>query len=166
VLHYRAWAMVALMTGVLLTACTPASRMKDQLVLAFAGCAEAPRDEVDWAAARNVEIRIRRDEFQPMVVGLAKDVPYVLHIRNVDRNSHAFRAPTFFRQAAVAKISVDGESNSHDGRCITGVSVPPGGAVAIHLMALLEGRYEFTDPSWFTLSLSQDGDAFGTILVD
>jgi hypothetical protein len=109
----------------MLAACAPASHVKDHLVLAFAGCAETSLDDIDWSTAQTVGIRIRQDEFQPMVVGLARDIPYVLHIRNADSSTHRFRSPTFFRQAAVAHIVVDGEARDLDGGCITGVSVPP-----------------------------------------
>ena len=161
-----AHACAAVALGVMLTACAPASRMKDHLVLAFAGCAETPLHDIDWSTAPTVNIRIRQDEFQPMVVGLARDIPYVLHIRNADSSTHGFRSPTFFRKAAVAQIVVDGEARTLDGDCITGVSVPANGAVEVRLVALLEGRYDFDNPSWLSLGFYEEGDGFGTILVE
>ena len=162
----RACAVVAV--GATLTACAPAGRVKDHLVLAFAGCAETRLDDVDWSAARTLDIRIRQDEFQPMVIGLARDLPYVLHIRNGDSSAHRFRSPEFFRQAAVARITVDGKPRDLDGGCITGVSVPAKGAVEIRLVALLEGRYDFEDPAWLGLGLGlyDEGTGFGTIVVE
>lgn len=159
----RACAVVVLAAA--LTACAPAGHVKDHLVLAFAGCPEANLDNVDWSTARIVDIKIRQDEFQPMVIGLARDLPYVLHIRNADSSGHSFRSPTFFRQAGVAQITVDGEDRTLDGDCITGVSVPANGAVEIRLVALLEGRYAFEDPAWLGLGLQDEDNGFGTIVV-
>jgi hypothetical protein len=154
----------------MLAACAPASHVKDHLVLAFAGCAETSLDDIDWSTAQTVGIRIRQDEFQPMVVGLARDIPYVLHIRNADSSTHRFRSPTFFRQAAVAHIVVDGEARDLDGGCITGVSVPANSTVEVRLVALREGRYDFEDPSWLRLDFYEgfyeEGNGFGTILVE
>lgn len=164
----RACAVIAF--GAALTACTPAGHVTDHLVLAFTGCPEANFGNVDWSTARIIDIKIRQDEFQPMVIGLARDLPYVLRIRNADSSGHSFRAPTFFRQAGVAQITVDGEERTLDGDCITGVSIPAEGAVEIRLVALLEGRYPFKDPAWLNLGLGlglQDEDnGFGTIVVD
>jgi hypothetical protein len=162
----RAGAILAV--GAALTACTPAGEVKNQLVLAFAGCPEMSPHDVDWSAARTLDIKIRQDEFQPMVIGLARDLPYVLHIRNADSSGHTLRAPAFFRQAAVAQITVDGVSRDLDGECITGVSIPAKGAVEIRLVALLEGRYAFEDPAWYSLGLGvyDEGKGFGAIVVD
>jgi hypothetical protein len=161
-----AHACAAVALGAMLAGCAPAGRVKDHLVLAFAGCAETPLENIDWSAARTVDIRIRQDEFQPMVVGLTRDIPYVLHIRNADSSTRGFRSPTFFRKAAVAEIVVDGEARDLDGGCITGVSVPANGAVEVRLVALLEGRYDFEDPSWLRLGFYEEGNGFGTILVE
>jgi hypothetical protein len=161
-----AHAFTSIALGAMLAACAPAGRVKDHLVLAFAGCAETPLDDIDWSTAPTVNIRIRQDEFQPMVVGLVRDTPYVLHIRNADSSTHSFRSPTFFRKAAVAQIVVDGEARDLDGGCITGVSVPANGTVEVRLVALLEGRYDFENPSWLSLNFYEEGNGFGTILVE
>jgi hypothetical protein len=159
-------ACAAVALGAMLAGCAPAGRVKDHLVLAFAGCAETSRDDIDWSAARTVNIRIRQDEFQPMVVGLTRDIPYVLQIRNADSSTHGFRSPAFFRKAAVAQIVVDGKARDLDGECITGVSVPANSAVEVRLVALLEGRYDFENPSWLRLGYYEEGNGFGTILVE
>jgi hypothetical protein len=162
----RACTVVAV--GAALTACTPVGHVRDHLVLAVTGCGKTNLDDVDWSTARTLDIRIRQDEFQPMVIGLARDLPYVLHIRNADSSAHGFRAPAFFRQAAVAQVTVDGKSRVPDGGCITGVSVPAKGAAEIRLVALLEGRYAFEDPAWLSLGLGlyDEGAGFGTIVVE
>lgn len=164
----RTFAVVVV--GAALTACAPAARVKDHLILAFTGCAETSFDNVDWSTARTLDIKIRQDEFQPMVIGLARDLPYVLRIHNADTSAHGLRSPTFFRQAAVAEVTVDGESRDLDGGCITGVSVPANGAVDVRLIALLEGRYAFEDPAWLGLGLGlglyEESNGFGTIVVE
>lgn len=154
--------------GATVAACAPAARVKDHLMLAFSGCAETSLDNVDWATARTLDIKIRQDEFQPMVIGLVRDLPYVLHIHNADANAQGLRSPTFFRQAAVAQVSVDGETRDIDGDCITGVSIPANSAVEVRLIALLEGRYDFENPAWLGLGigLHDEGNGFGTIVVE
>jgi hypothetical protein len=101
-----------------------------------------------------------------MVVGLTRDIPYVLHIRNADSSTQGFRSPAFFRKAAVAQIVVDGKARDVDGDCITGVSVPANSAVEVRLVALLEGRYDFENPSWLRLSYYEEGNGFGAIVVE
>ncbi len=159
----RVCALLALAAS--LAACAPVGQIKDELVLTFAGCAEKPLSEVDWATARTLDVTIRQDEFQPMVIGLVRDVPYVLHIRNADSGAHTFRSPTFFRQAAVADITIAGDSLELDDNCITGVSVPAKGRVEIRLVALLEGRYPFDNSAWYHLSLYDEASGIGTIIV-
>ena len=154
-----------LAAGAALAACAPADQIKDKLALTFTGCADKRPTDVNWSAARTFDVTIRQDEFQPMVIGLVRDRPYVLHIRNGDSGAHSFRSPAFFRQAAVAEVIVDGQSSPLGGECITGVSVPAKGSVEIRLVALLEGRYSFDNLAWHSLSLYDKGSGIGTIIV-
>lgn len=154
-----------LAVGTALAACAPADQIKDKLALTFMECADKRPTNVDWSTARTLDVTIRQDEFQPMVIGLVKNRPYVLHIRNRDRGGHSFRSPAFFRQAAVAEVTVDGASVAPGGECLTEVSIPAGGAAEIRLVALLEGRYPFDNSTWYSLSLYDDGTGIGTIIV-
>ncbi|MGB0672157.1 MAG: hypothetical protein ACPGNT_11735, partial [Rhodospirillales bacterium] len=59
---------------------------------------------VDWSFAEVVNIHIRQNEFNPMVVSLQKDQPYVFRLTNRDEDDHTFRARDFFRNVAVASV--------------------------------------------------------------
>ena len=60
----------------------------------------------DWARVRTITVRVRRDEFVPMIISFTQDRPYVLRLENVDRVSHVFRAPKFFEAIAMESATV------------------------------------------------------------
>lgn len=161
-------AVVVSLAAGLAGGCSAFGRLGDQVVLAVRGCSgpETVLQGVDWEDAQTVHIRIRQDEFRPMVVGLMRDRPYVLIISNGDSDSHGFRSPEFFRHVAIDQIRVNGEAMAE--RCITGLTLPAKASAEIRLVALLDGIYPFEDPDeLFDLEYEvyEDGDGFGTIHV-
>lgn len=163
----RVGVVVALAAAV--TGCEAIGRLKDQVVLGMRGCGRGGEqlEEVDWEMAQAVDIRIRQDEFYPIVVGLMRDRPYVLVISNGDDEQHGFRSPEFFRHTAIERIAVDGDEIAD--ACIAGVTLPPKSTAEIRLVALLDGTYPFEDPDeLFDLEYEyyEDGDGFGTIFVE
>ncbi len=78
-------------------------------------------EAVDWSRARTVNIRINNDEFDPMILNLTQDNPYVLRFDNRDPYSHAFRAAAFFRSVALAKVVIDEREYSET--CINSITV-------------------------------------------
>lgn len=160
---------IAVIAGLLPAAvgCAAVERLGEDLFASGGSCAASAPElaGLDWEAAQTVDIRIRQDEFRPMVVGLVRDQPYVLVISNGDSSSHDFRAPEFFRHAAVAQIAIDGTVEAD--RCVTSIEVPAKGTAEIRLVALLDGSYPFEDSSaLLDLDYYEDGDGLGTIFVD
>ena len=66
-------------------------------------------DGIDWSKADIVDIRVRDNEFSPMVVRMTQSRPYLLRVRNRDDYRHYFTAWTFFNSVAVARVAIDGE---------------------------------------------------------
>lgn len=157
------------LTMMAVTACSAVDGVGDRLALGIRGCdrGTAQLEGLDWSAAPIVDIRIRQDQFHPMVVGLVRDRAYVLMISNGDAESHGFRSPEFFRHAAVEQIAIDG--TVLPARCITGIEIPAKGSAEIRLVALLDGTYAFEDPSKLldlAIGFYEDGDGLGTIFVE
>ena len=109
-------------------------------------CVEDARERIqaaDWSKAEIISLRIRQSSFNPMIIGLKQNRPYVIRINNGDDSIHVFRAGEFFRSVALAKVEVDGfDSEDH---CITAVSIDGGETAEIQLVAVRDGRYEFDD---------------------
>lgn len=147
------------------------------VLLALAGCASEVTvkgggcigaagerfEGVDWANVETLDIRIRQDNFTPMVFSLLRDRPYVLRISNGDAGSHALRAPEFFQTVAIDRIRT-GDEPAPKG-CFTAVSLPPGETVEIRLVALVDGRYGFRDSGLVDLGY-ETGSGFGAIYVE
>jgi len=113
---------------------------------ALGNCGQVPVrvvESVDWDRAKRINVRIRQNEFTPMIIGMQMDRAYVLRIRNADDYLHDFNSEEFFKAVAVAKVAVGGRELS--GRCIEGVSVEPRQTAEVQLVALRDGRYEFAD---------------------
>lgn len=117
---------------------------------------------VDWSEAATVDVRIRDNEFQPMVIALVRERPYVLRISNGDDGARTFRAPSFFETAAVARLTVDDIEQSE--RCFSSVVVPARGTAEMRLVALRDGRYEFNDSAWLRQG-ALTGTGFGAVYV-
>ncbi|MBK8907502.1 MAG: hypothetical protein IPM60_06280 [Rhodospirillales bacterium] len=137
-----------------------------------AGCipdASGRAAEVDWSAAQTVDVRIRHDDFSPIVIGLLRERPYVLRFSNGDDERHEFSAPDLFRTVVLDGIAVDGRSQPAG--CYTRVAVPANGTAEVRFMPLLDGRYEFKDTDLFgmtyvDLGLSPEtGQGFGVVQV-
>ena len=64
---------------------------------------------VNWTRVPEINVRIRHDEFSPMVIRMRQGWPYVFRLRNRDHTGHTFRADDFFRRVAVIQKSVGGQ---------------------------------------------------------
>ena len=129
-------------------------------------CVADARERVeaaDWSKAEVIPIRIRQNEFNPMIIGLKRDQPYVIRITNADDAHHVFGAGEFFQSVAVAKVDMGGDGD--DQTCITRVAIAGGQTAEVVFVAVRDGRYEFADNSiaspWFDF-----GDAMGVIYIE
>ena len=98
---------------------------------------------IDWARARIVSIRIRQGEYDPLIIRLLQDQPYVFRIINRDDDFRDFSAVEFFDAVAVDNVSINGVDTGES--CISTVTVPPMQTAELRLVAVRDGRYEFED---------------------
>lgn len=133
---------VFLAVAVLLSGCVSAYGVTGSLV----GCEEVnPKalKYVNWAQVPEVDIRIRHDEFSPMIVRFRQGWPYIFRIRNRDDRGHTFFALDFFSKVAVVQTSVGGKPS--DETCFSAIWVPPRETVELKMVAVTDGYYEFED---------------------
>lgn len=97
----------------------------------------------DWDKADVAAIRIRQGNFAPMIVHADKGKPTILRIVNGDDGFHTFRAPEFFDNISIAKVT-RGTDQAGPG-CHSLMTIPANKTVEIHFVPLRDGRYEFTD---------------------
>ena len=128
------------------------------------GCSADSAERVqaaDWAKVKTISVRIRRDEFVPMVVTLTQGRPYVMRLENVDRESHAFRAPEFFKAIAMEGATV-GDRELAEG-CLKHVILEAGETAEFRFVAVRDGHYDFKDSR---LPFSFGGEAIGVIAIE
>ena len=144
------WGLpVAMMAVVVLSACTMRDVVKldqDLRKVAFGECLGAtpdPAAAVDWSTAQAISVTIRQDDYDPMILFLKRDQPYVITIANRDDSGHTFRARRFFQESTVAGVTVGGEALDDD--CIIAVDIPALKTAELRVVPTREGTYDFTD---------------------
>lgn len=137
-----------------------------------AGCvpdASGRAAAADWSTAQTIDVRIRQDDFDPMVIGLLRDHPYVLRLSNGDDDSHVFSAPNLFRTVVLDGLVIDGQPQPPG--CYTRVAVPANTTAEVRFVPLLDGRYAFNDTDLFGLTYvnlglaPETGRGFGVVRV-
>ena len=101
----------------------------------------------DWANAETVDLRIRDDEYYPMVMVLRANSPYVLRITNSDSRKRTFRSSDLFSSVALAEASVAGEATARD--CFFAINVPAESSTEVKFVTGLDGRYEYQNTRLF-----------------
>ncbi len=120
---------------------------------------------VDWSRARTVGISIRQDEYDPMIIGLRQNRPYIFRLENRDDYAHTFMAGEFFRSVFTAKVTKGDQE--FQVACLEGVRIEAMQTVEIQLLAARDGRYEFTDNTLPMFSpVSNPGGISGVISVE
>jgi len=118
---------------------------------------------VNWTRVPQVNMHIRNNEYEPMIVQMTQGWPYVFRIRNRDKVSHTFNAERFLKSMAVIRISVGGKRQNET--CIASLKIPPETMAEIHLVAAKDGHYEFED-NWLPAATLLTGGADGVIIVE
>lgn len=133
-------------------------------VTLYSGIIECPKVNeealkmVNWTQVPEVNLRIRHDEFDPMVLRLRQGWPYVFRIRNRDDYVHTFRAHEFFSKVAVVEMTVGGRAREET--CFAALRIPARQTVELRLIAVVDGFYEYEDtmmPLPFLFSSGTDG---------
>ncbi|MDP6574326.1 MAG: hypothetical protein QGI63_12320 [Rhodospirillales bacterium] len=128
-------------------------------------CVADARERVeaaDWSKVEVIPLRIRQNEFNPMIIDLKQDRPYVIRITNADDKHHFFGASDFFRSVAVAKVDEGGDRD--DRTCISRVSVGGGQTAEVVFVTVRDGRFEFAD-NLIDLPWLDFGNPMGIIYV-
>ncbi|NQV84557.1 MAG: hypothetical protein HQ494_12125 [Rhodospirillales bacterium] len=118
---------------------------------------------INWTKVPVVNVRIRHDEFSPMVVRMRQGWPYVLRIRNRDNEAHSFKAYDFFKNVAVIQSSVQGEVI--DNPCLLALWIPARETAELRMVASVDGYYEFEDLPFFALAGFSSGPQ-GVIIIE
>ncbi len=119
--------------------------------------------KINWARVPQIDMRIRNDEFEPMVMRLRQGRPYIIRIRNRDTEPHVFRAPEFFKQNAVVAIGVEGVRA--DENCVYAVAIPARESAEIRMVAITDGTYEYEDNSILLPFIMSSGPS-GAIVIE
>ena len=125
----------------------------------------------DWARVRTITVRVRRDEFVPMIISFTQDRPYVLRLENVDRVSHVFRAPKFFEAIAMESATVGDRELAED--CPKRIILEAEETAEIRFVAVRDGHYDFVDSKIPYLPFTDSrfpftyrGEAVGVIAIE
>lgn len=120
-------------------------------------------DGVDWATAWPVNLRIRQNMFEPMIVTLLENSPTVLRITNGDNSRHIIRSSEFFRSVALESVTI-GDKVEKD-NCIDAITLPARTTVEVRLMPVQDGRYDFEDSS-LLISRVAVASAVGVFVIE
>lgn len=140
----QVWGPVAvLLAAVTLGACASPQGVDSFAALDCKRISTKAQAKINWARVPSVDVRVRNDEFEPMILTLRQGRPYILRIRNRDDGLHVFRAGKFFQSNAVLSVALDGKRQEET--CIRSVSIPGRQTAEIRMVAILDGHYEFED---------------------
>ncbi|WP_417819076.1 cupredoxin domain-containing protein [Tritonibacter scottomollicae] len=106
--------------------------------------------DVDFARATHVQIRLSNFEFSPKEIRLQAGTPYVLDIINVASGSHNFTAPEFF---AAGKVAPEDAQKISDGQ----IEVPKNQSRAIRIVPAT-GTYRLVCTHFGHSALGMRGD--------
>ncbi len=118
---------------------------------------------VNWTQVPEVNLRIRHDEFDPMVLRLRQGWPYVFRIRNRDDYSHTFKASEFFSKVAIIDMTVGGIEKQDT--CFGTIRIPPRQTVELRLIAVVDGFYEYED-NWMPVPYLFSTGTDGVIIIE
>lgn len=118
--------------------------------------------QVNWARVPQVNMRIRNNEFEPMIVQMTQGWPYTFTIRNRDDKAHVFNAAKFLKSIATVRLTIDGRRQ--DNTCITRIIIPANATAEMQIVAAQDGHFEFED-NWLPPSSFISGGADGVIII-
>ena len=119
--------------------------------------------QVNWTRVPEINMRIRNDEFEPMIVQMTQGWPYTFRIRNRDGRAHSFNAKNFFKNVAMIRITIDGKRQ--DKTCFASLKIPAHTTAEMQLVAAVDGHFDFHD-NWLPAQSLISGGADGIIIVE
>ena len=97
--------------------------------------------EADWNNALTLNAKFLNGELHPMVLYVETNRPYILRVRNLDRENHSLWAPDFLKQG-VALDTIQMDDKTPANACVNGVRVQARSTVTFRFVPVWEGRYE------------------------
>lgn len=135
------------------------------------GAAEAAPTEaapaaaaVDWSLAFTRTLRVRQNEFTPLVLTLRTGQPYILRLENGDDAGRAFSAPDFFEAVAVKSLTPAGPG-FEPGAALSAIDLPPGQTRELAFVPVRDGYYAFAG-GWTGRLLGGLAGAQGLIVIE
>jgi len=119
--------------------------------------------QVNWARVPQVNMRIRNNEFEPMIVQMTQGWPYTFTISNRDDRVHVFNAAKFLKSIATVRLTIDGKRQ--DNTCITRIIIPANATAEMQMVAAQDGHFEFED-NWLPPSSFISSGADGVIIIE
>ena len=152
---WRGFARIFAVLGVssLAAACSTVSETTPTSAYANSCMAERADivDAADWDGVQPSRITITNGDIRPMVMYLEENRPYIIQVRNADRQSHDLWSPEFFKQGAAVDSVQFGDKAATKG-CVNGIRVKGRSIVTIRLVPVWEGRYELFNSNSFLRS--------------
>jgi hypothetical protein len=103
--------------------------------------------QVMWDEAKVITLTHKDGEFTPMIVDMQKGKPYILKVINEEDSTVSFRAPEFFNNVSVSKISGTGYYTDAvpelENPLLVSFIVAPLGEREVRLVPLNEGSFQF-----------------------
>lgn len=118
----------------------------------------------DWSLAVTRTLRIRQDEYAPLVITLRRDRPYVLKLVNGDNAAHVFSAPDFFQAIAVKSLG-PADQAIEPGWALSSIDLPAGQTRELAFVPVRDGYYSFAD-GWTGRLLGGIHGTPGLIIVE
>jgi hypothetical protein len=140
VVSRRRFGCGAVLATTIIAGCAPVYSIPSP----FVSCDRIPPgvfDEVNWEAARRINMRVRHGEFEPSLIRLYQGKPYVMRLENRDRSAQRFHSSEFFE--ALFVHSIIRSDGAQSDTCPSGVRLSPGEVVEIRFIAARDGRYEY-----------------------
>ena len=107
------------------------------------GEASGENSTIDWASVHTQTIRIRHDEYSPMMLFLRQNKPAIVRFYNADDGPHDVWGPELMRALEIHEVQI-GDSEPRTG-CFFGLRIPPGKMLTMKVVPHRDGRYAYHD---------------------
>jgi|GEM_PF-2055044 len=107
----------------------------------------APALKADWSQATVIEETVKGDRYQEGYLSLWHNEPVIIRVTNEDAGERSFRAPEFFRDAAISKAVYQGKAV--DTPCLNAITLAPGAVAELHVVPLKKGDYDYTETGFW-----------------
>lgn len=157
----RILSFLTLCAAATLSACAVVPQSISTLATACPSDTAGALKKVDWTKAEHIRIRVRQDEYAPMVQHFVQNRPYVLTLVNDDTHTHYFSAPGFAHAVLTASTANDHAATVTG--CTDTVTLGAGKTVTWRFIATHDGRYLYYDTPFALMPAMIPS---GTVVID